>query len=177
MIFARMRVPGEAYARRDVDAHLVHLASRGAEVVPLQVGTLDPGRLLSLHRSDAPLLPASPPRQYATEKVLESRKHRDLLRMRDEAWPSLTTAAYRQLLAGLLADDVFGVPVRPVLIVLAAVPLLVLAMRDGRAPERTRQIGRRREGRVPSTRPGNRAVISWNSHPLPSGSLNEANER
>ena len=29
----------------------------------------------------------------------------------------------------------------------------------------------------PSTRPGNRAVISWSSQPLPSGSLNEANER
>jgi hypothetical protein len=28
-----------------------------------------------------------------------------------------------------------------------------------------------------STRPGNRAVISCNSQPLPSGSLNEANER
>src|SRR5262249_40192666 len=27
-----------------------------------------------------------------------------------------------------------------------------------------------------STRPGRRAVISWNSQPLPSGSLNEANE-
>ena len=29
----------------------------------------------------------------------------------------------------------------------------------------------------PSTRPGNRAVISCNSQPLPSGSLKEANER
>jgi len=28
-----------------------------------------------------------------------------------------------------------------------------------------------------STRPGNRAVTSWSSQPLPSGSLNEANER
>src|ERR1700722_742094 len=28
-----------------------------------------------------------------------------------------------------------------------------------------------------STRPGSRVVISWNSHPLPSGSRNEANER
>src|SRR6267142_2217566 len=28
-----------------------------------------------------------------------------------------------------------------------------------------------------STRPGNRAVTSWNSQPLPSGSLNEAKER
>jgi hypothetical protein len=29
---------------------------------------------------------------------------------------------------------------------------------------------------VPSTRPGNRAVTSWISQLLPSGSLNEANE-
>src|SRR6266849_7135581 len=28
-----------------------------------------------------------------------------------------------------------------------------------------------------STRPGNRTVSSWSSQPLPSGSLNEANER
>jgi hypothetical protein len=28
-----------------------------------------------------------------------------------------------------------------------------------------------------STRPGNRVVISWTSQPLPSGSLNETNER
>src|SRR5580692_10723534 len=28
-----------------------------------------------------------------------------------------------------------------------------------------------------STRPASRVVISWNSQPLPSGSLNEANER
>src|SRR6202521_2272869 len=28
-----------------------------------------------------------------------------------------------------------------------------------------------------STRPGSRVVISWNSHPLPSGSRKEANER
>ena len=28
-----------------------------------------------------------------------------------------------------------------------------------------------------STRPGNRAVISWSSQPLPSASLNDANER
>jgi hypothetical protein len=28
-----------------------------------------------------------------------------------------------------------------------------------------------------SMRPASRVVISWNSHPLPSGSRNEANER
>src|SRR5437660_11393978 len=53
-----------------------------------------------------------------------------------------------QLLAGLLRDDVGGVPVRPVFIVPAAVPLLVLAVRGGRAPQRARKIGRRGECRV-----------------------------
>src|SRR5206468_1118072 len=38
-----------------------------------------------------------------------------------------------------------GVPVRPVLIVLAAVPLLVFAMGGGRAAQRAREIGRRGE--------------------------------
>jgi hypothetical protein len=47
----------------------------------------------------------------------------------------------RQFLAGLLGDDVAGVPGRPIFIVLAAVPLLVLAMRSGGAKERRREIG------------------------------------
>ena len=46
------------------------------------------------------------------------------------------------LLAVLFADDVFGVPVRPVLIVLAAVLLFVLAMGGGRTAERRGEIGR-----------------------------------
>src|SRR5712675_1410207 len=54
-----------------------------------------------------------------------------------------------QILAGLLGDDVGGVPVRPVFIVPAAVPLLVLAVRCRRAPERACEVGRRGECRVP----------------------------
>jgi len=72
--------------------------------------------------------------------------------------------------------DVRGVPVRPVRIVLAAVALLVLAMRA--AARRSALARSVAEGNVvsASTRPGNRAVTSWNSQPLPSGSLNEAKE-
>jgi hypothetical protein len=51
------------------------------------------------------------------------------------------------LSAGLLADDVIGVPVRPVRIV-GAGPLLMLAMRDGGAPERSGKIGRGSECRL-----------------------------
>jgi hypothetical protein len=57
-------------------------------------------------------------------------------------------------------------------------PLLVLAVRGRRAAERGREVGG--ELKVvasPSTRPGNRAVTSCSSQPLPSGSLNEAYER
>src|SRR3954470_24158865 len=49
------------------------------------------------------------------------------------------------LLAVLFVDDVVGVPVRPVLIVLAAVALLVFAMGGGRPAERGGEIGRRGE--------------------------------
>ena len=45
----------------------------------------------------------------------------------------------------LFIDDVVGVPVRPVLIVLAAVALLVFAMGGGRAAQRCGEIGRRGE--------------------------------
>ena len=45
----------------------------------------------------------------------------------------------------LLRDHVGGVPVGPVHVVLAAHPLLVLAVRDRRATHRVRQIGGRRE--------------------------------
>src|SRR6266699_6459617 len=54
----------------------------------------------------------------------------------------------RQLLAGLLPDDVLGVPIRPVRIVLAAGSLLVLAMRRRRTSERGGEVGRRGECRV-----------------------------
>jgi hypothetical protein len=68
----------------------------------------------------------------------------------------------------------------------------MLAMRGRRALERGREIGpcaaaarlsaaarsadEANAVSSASMRPGNRAVISWNSQPLPSGSLNEANE-
>src|SRR5258708_23186819 len=53
----------------------------------------------------------------------------------------------RQWLAGLFPDNVFGVPVGPVRIVLAAVPLLMLAMRGRRTPERAGKVRRRSERR------------------------------
>src|SRR5688572_27555551 len=53
----------------------------------------------------------------------------------------------RQRLAGLLIDDVLGVPLGPVHIVLAG-PLLMLAVRSRCATERGRQISGRNEGRV-----------------------------
>src|SRR5579862_942835 len=53
----------------------------------------------------------------------------------------------RRLLAGLLPDDVLGIPVRPVVVILAG-PLLVLAMRHGCAPHRGGEVGRRAECRA-----------------------------
>ena len=47
-----------------------------------------------------------------------------------------TFCSQRQRLAGLLLDDVLGVPIRPVHVVLTAVPLLVLAMGDRRTAQR-----------------------------------------
>src|SRR5512138_265119 len=51
----------------------------------------------------------------------------------------------RLLLAGLLADDVAGLPVRPLGVVLTAVPLLVLTMGGRGAAQRGGEIGLRRE--------------------------------
>ena len=83
----------------------------------------------------------------------------------------------RQLLAGLLRHHVLGVPVRPV-IMWSAGPLLVLAVRGRRAPERGREVaGEVNVVSSASTRPGNRAVTSCNSQLLPSGSLNVAYEK
>jgi hypothetical protein len=50
-------------------------------------------------------------------------------------------------LAGLLADDVLGIPVRPVHI-MPACSFLMLAMRGGGAPQRGRELGCRGKGRV-----------------------------
>src|SRR6476659_10033687 len=59
-----------------------------------------------------------------------------------------------QRLAGLLIDDVFGVPVRPVRIVQAAVALLVLAMRGRCTAQRDRELGRGGERGVAIYTPG-----------------------
>src|SRR5882724_11916521 len=67
--------------------------------------------------------------------------------------PVRSRCSCRQLLAGLLADDVVGVPVRPVHIVLAAGPFLVLAVRGCRTSERGRELSRRGEGRVVGVHP------------------------
>src|ERR1700735_5503549 len=53
--------------------------------------------------------------------------------------------SFRQLFAGLLAHQVLGIPVRPVLIVLAASALLMLAVGRSRTTKRARQILRRGE--------------------------------
>jgi hypothetical protein len=44
-LFARMRVLGKRHSRREFDTHLDDLASRDAEIVPLEIGALD-SRLL-----------------------------------------------------------------------------------------------------------------------------------
>src|SRR5215213_6485096 len=57
--------------------------------------------------------------------------------------------------------------------------LLLLAVCSGRPPERLREVVHGLVGRahrLSSQRPGSRVLISWSSHPLPSGSLNAANE-
>ena len=72
-----------------------------------------------------------------------------------------------QRLARLLADDVIGVPIGPVLVVPAG-PLFVLAVRGSCTSERGRELSD--EVNVLSSaskRPGNRAVTSWNTQPLP----------
>src|SRR5580765_2991774 len=65
-----------------------------------------------------------------------------LARLRSSRSPSL-----RQLFAGLLRHHVRGVPIRPVLVALAAGAGFVLAVRLRCAAHRVRQIFRRSEGR------------------------------
>ena len=79
------------------------------------------------------------------------------------------------LLAALFVDDVVGVPVRPVFIVLrfSYSPWAAAARRNAAA----RSAGEVNAVPLPSMRPGARAVTSCSSQPLPSGSLNEAYER
>src|ERR1700752_2414772 len=61
---------------------------------------------------------------------------------------STSPCSHRQFFAGLLLDDVLGVPVRPVGIVLAAVALLVLAMGDGGATQRGGKFSLRAEAGI-----------------------------
>ena len=90
----------------------------------------------------------------------------------DDVVVALMSAAARRP----LADHVLRVPVRPVCVALARA-LLVLAVRGCGAAQRLASspaasyVARRRV-----TRPGSRAVISCSSQPLPSGSLNVAND-
>ena len=71
----------------------------------------------------------------------------------------------------LARDDVGGVPLRPVVLrsgrFVLAMALLCLAQK----------LGQRRDVQLLSPRPGSRVLISWSSQPLPSGSLNEAQEK
>ena len=48
--------------------------------------------------------------------------------------------SHGQVLTRLFAEEVLGVPVRPIFIALATAPLLVLAVRGFRAPQRSREI-------------------------------------
>ena len=44
-LFARMRMPGGHHSRGELDEHLDHLASGDAQIVPLEIGTIE-SRLL-----------------------------------------------------------------------------------------------------------------------------------
>ena len=68
-----------------------------------------------------------------------------------------TASSQGQFLSHLLANEVLGVPVRPVFIALAAGPLLMLAVRCLRPPQRGREVRRRGEGR------GVRGHATWRS--------------
>ena len=68
-----------------------------------------------------------------------------------------TASSQGQFLSRLLPDEVLGVPVRPVFIALAAGPLLMLAVRCLRPPQRGREVRRRGEGR------GVRFHVTWRS--------------
>ncbi len=69
---------------------------------------------------------------------------------------------------------IFGIPVRPCLVMFPARALFMLAMALRRRDEGrcARSAGGAECGTLASTRPGSLAVTSWKSHPLPSGSVN-----
>src|SRR5260370_4200404 len=147
-LFARMRMLAERHAGRKIDAHLDGLASGGAEIVPLQVGTLD-ARLLRLRRRQRQTACDNQRRQSHAS----NRLHVNLpLSFRYASVNSrrASRCSNWQRLAGLLAGDVAGGPVRPARIVLAAVPLLVLALRGRGTPERGGKVKRR--GEAPAVR-------------------------
>jgi len=82
----------------------------------------------------------------------------------------------RQLRPGLLRHHVPGVPVGQFA---SASPMRFSCSPWAAAARRiasARSLAEPNEVTARSTRPGSRVVTSWNSHPLPSGSLNEANE-
>ena len=88
------------------------------------------------------------------------------------------------VMGGERPRHVGGVPARPVLVVCAAeLVALVLAVRAGRADQQLAQEGlgvghrclvRHRHRPLGAQRPGARVTICCSTHPLPSGSANEA---
>src|SRR5712671_7437184 len=157
-LFARMRVVAEGHSRVEVDAYLDGLASGDTEIVPLQVGTLDSGLLGRRHLQ----------RQNASD---DQRRHRHdshrlhvMIAHNGSSLPACSLTMYSAYQSGQFASCC--PPVR-----FSCSPCAAAARR--RAPASSAD-----EVNVvslASTRPGNRAVTSWNSQPLPSGSLNEAN--
>src|SRR5260370_21807044 len=125
-----MGVLAERHARREIDAHLDGLASGGAEIVPLQIGARDSRGLLRLRYGQRETAAEDQRRQ----RHCSNRLHVNLLlSFRYASVNPCVTMGCRgsnwQRLAGLFPDGVFGVPVRPGRIVLAASPLLMLTMR------------------------------------------------
>ena len=96
---------------------------------------------MPVRRSQFKARPSSPPSRGNGGGRIDPLRRLDLVHARDLLeYGAAQPRSGRQLLAGLLPDDVLGVPVRPALIVLAG-PLLVFAMRGRRASERGREFG------------------------------------
>ena len=98
----------------------------------------------------------------------------------------LARAAYRRVLAIDSANAearralAGPAPARPAAAAPSSAPAPVRTVRPTPAAARrsaaARSADEAKVAPLASMRPGRRAVISWNSQPLPSGSLNEANE-
>ena len=82
-----------------------------------------------------------------------------------------------RVLTRLLADEVLGVPHRPILIALAAGPLLVLAVRGLRPPQRRGEVRRRSEGRGVSLNATGRSVGHLLEQPAVAVRIVERGER